>query len=110
MARRCNTESGNAVADLAQAQAELGGGGGAVKPGFLQHPGQDVAFLLVQEILQIFRHDHRRVGRQVEVQQAVFTECDGAVQNVFQFPDIAVEGQRTQLLHHGVAQHRDFQV
>src|SRR5659263_496644 len=59
MARCHDVQAGNAVADLAQAQAQFGGGGSPVKTGLLQHLGQDASLLLVQKILQIFRNGHR---------------------------------------------------
>ena len=62
MARRCNTKACDAVADLAQAQAQPGGGSRSVEAGFLQHPDQDASLLMVQKVLQVFRNSHGLLG------------------------------------------------
>src|SRR4051812_24411075 len=52
-ARRGDRQPGDAVADLAQRQAQLLRRGGAVEVGFLQCLHQDLALLLVQVGLQV---------------------------------------------------------
>src|SRR3954471_23760612 len=55
-ARRGDGEARDAIADLAQAQSQLLGGGGAVEVGLAQGLDQDLALLLVQVGLQVVGH------------------------------------------------------
>ena len=113
--RHGNVQARNAVADLAQAHAQLAGRGCAVVAGVLKHTAQNVAFLCVQVVLQVVGQAEllrlgcvwcvwlcvgKRLNWRVQKQIAAVAECDGAVQHVFKFAHVTVKGMYPQLLEY----------
>ena len=93
--RRRDVQTRDAVANLAQAQAQACSRCRSVETRFLQYLRKNVALLLVKKILQILGHGDILLRRCVKVQFAALTKRDGAMQKMFKLPDVAVEGVGT---------------